>query len=217
MRSIIRRRFWNTLQWSNQILMILCNNSYCQWNILKVISVSSKTCAQQNNSKNKVYTCWYVYKQCQKQCRLGQIHFCVFHPYTIAISLQVNCISYEKKFTRNIHEKNVHFNIVSGHFELMSISNYDDYQPRLIIPKLNLFFLRLSIGYKSVKSLFVMSSENIYYFLFLKWNSNKCYRKHSIHFIFYILIYIYYIIILNTNLNTRSTIIKNLFTNERSK
>lgn len=59
---------------------------------------------------------------------------------TIAISLQVNCISYEKKFTRNVYEKNVHFNIVSGHFELMSISNYDDYQPRLIIPKLNLFF-----------------------------------------------------------------------------
>lgn len=140
MRSIIRRRFWNTLQWSDQILMILCNDFYYQWNILKVISVSSKPCAQQNNSKNKVYTCWYVYKQCQKQCRLGQIRFCVFHPYTIAISLQVNCISYEKKFTRNVHEKNVHFNIVSGHFELMSISNYDDYQLRLIIPKLNLFF-----------------------------------------------------------------------------
>lgn len=195
MRSIIRRRFWNTLQWLDQILMILCNNSYCQWNILKVISVSSKTCARQNNSKNKVYTCWYVYKQCQKQCRLGQIRFCVFHPYTIAISLQINCISYEKKFTRKVHEKNVHFNIVSGHFELMSTSNYDDYQPRLKIPKLDLFFMSFNRVQKH-KELIVMSSENIYYFLFLKWNSNKCFRKHSIHFIFYILTYICYIIIL---------------------
>ena len=150
-RSIIRRRFWNTLWWSVQVFVTPWDIPTCQWNVSKVISVSSEAFVQQNRSKNKLYilfsVCACVYKQCQKYYRhFGQILFRVYQPYMVGTTLSVKCILCKKKFTRSVRKKSVHFNIDSGHFEFMSTSNYDDYKPRFVIPKLD--FLKCLIFFK---------------------------------------------------------------------
>lgn len=184
MRSIIRRQFWNTLQWSDHILVTSCDVSSCQWYVWKVILVSSKAYARSNSKKKKLYTCWYVYKQCQKQCRrFGQKRFYILHLYTIAATILANCISYKEKFARSIREKNVHFNIVSGHFEFMSTPNYGDYQPRFITPKLD--FLRHRQYSGGRKELTMTCHPKIFTVSFsTEWNFDKC-SPQGIPFISY--------------------------------
>lgn len=97
----------------------------------------------------------YILSQCVRvQCQKTWLLFCTnmfsrlpsVHGWINATSKLHLAWKREKDKERNeishwnIREKNVHFNIDSGHFEFMSGANYADYQTHFISPKLD--FLR---------------------------------------------------------------------------